>query len=112
MVEIYNQQYLWDNRQYPRVHAMPLPISGVLKSYGPTIDRANLNFPLSAPGLSIKDLFIGIMILKPNLKMFRVYLALADQTRRGYGRLSMRIPELYRTYDTWKLTQPDDPRSL
>jgi ectoine hydroxylase-related dioxygenase (phytanoyl-CoA dioxygenase family) len=34
-------------------------------------------------------------------------LALADQTDENMGGFQC-IPELYRTYDTWKLTQPED----
>ena len=32
---------------------------------------------------------------------------IADQTDEAMGGFQC-IPELYRTYDTWKLTQPDD----
>jgi hypothetical protein len=34
-------------------------------------------------------------------------LALADQTDENMGGFQC-IPELFRTYDTWKLTQPED----
>ncbi|WP_295791788.1 hypothetical protein [Mucilaginibacter sp.] len=45
MVEIYNHQYMWDNRQYPKVHAAFADVWGTEKLWA-TIDRANLNFPL------------------------------------------------------------------
>ena len=34
-------------------------------------------------------------------------LALADQTDENMGGFQC-LPELFRTYDTWKLTQPED----
>ena len=44
MVEIYNHQYLWDNRQYPRVYDAFVDIWDNEKLWV-TIDRANLNPP-------------------------------------------------------------------
>jgi len=43
MVEIYNHQYLWDNRSIPRIYdALDI---GIRKRLWVTIDRANLNPP-------------------------------------------------------------------
>ena len=74
MVEVYNNQHLWNNRQMPKVYDAFVDIWGTEKLWV-TIDRANLNFPLR-PGFEYK----------------------AFQC----------IPELYRNYDIWKLTQPED----
>ena len=52
MVEVYNHQYLWDNRQYPKVHQAFVDIWGTEKLWV-TIDRANFNFPIR-PGHEYK----------------------------------------------------------
>jgi hypothetical protein len=44
MVEIYNHQYLWENRQSERLYSAFVDIWGSEKLWV-TIDRANLNFP-------------------------------------------------------------------
>jgi hypothetical protein len=62
MVEMYNHQYQWDNRQYPRVYDAFADIWGTEKLWV-TIDRANLNLPMSLVSNS-KVLSTGIMILK------------------------------------------------
>ena len=69
--------------------------------------QGKLEFSHSARVLNTKALFIGIMILKQNLRMCKVFWHLADQTDENMGGFQC-IPELFRTYDTWKLTQPDD----
>ncbi|HVS92957.1 MAG TPA: phytanoyl-CoA dioxygenase family protein [Mucilaginibacter sp.] len=105
MVEIYNQQYMWDNRQFPRVHQAFADVWGTEKLWV-TIDRANLNFPIR-PGFEYKG-FIH-WDYDPETKPVNVQgvLALADQTDESMGGFQC-VPELYRTYDTWKLTQPAD----
>lgn len=105
MVEIYHHQYLWDNRQTPKVHQAFSDIWGTEKLWV-TIDRANLNFPIR-PGFEYKA-FIH-WDYDPDTKPQNVQgvLALADQTDEDMGGFQC-IPELYRTYDTWKLTQPKD----
>ncbi|HET7116162.1 MAG TPA: phytanoyl-CoA dioxygenase family protein [Hanamia sp.] len=104
MVEVYNHQYLWDNRQMPKVHAAFADIWGTEKLWC-TIDRANLNFPLR-PGFEYKA-FIH-WDYDPDTKPQNVQgvLALNDQTDEEMGGFQC-IPELFRTYDTWKLTQPE-----
>ena len=52
MVEVYNHQQLWNNRQMPRVHDAFTDIWGTEKLWV-TIDRANLNFPIR-PGFEYK----------------------------------------------------------
>jgi hypothetical protein len=105
MVEVYNHQYLWENRQYPRLYDAFVDIWGTEKLWV-TIDRANLNFPMR-PGFEFKG-FIH-WDYDPETKPVNVQgvLALADQTDENMGGFQC-VPELYRTYDTWKLTQPVD----
>ncbi|MDD7805079.1 MAG: phytanoyl-CoA dioxygenase family protein [Endozoicomonas sp. (ex Botrylloides leachii)] len=105
MVEVYNHQLLWNNRQSPRVYDAFVDIWGV-EALWCTIDRANLNFPLR-PGFEYKS-FIH-WDYDPDTKPQNVQgvLALNDQTDENMGGFQC-IPELYRTYDSWKLTQPKD----
>ncbi|NOW97471.1 phytanoyl-CoA dioxygenase family protein [Mucilaginibacter sp. SG564] len=105
MVEIYNHQYLWDNRQYPRVHQAFADIWGTEKLWA-NIDRANLNFPVR-PGFEYKGFIHWDYDPETRPQNVQGVLALADQTDENMGGFQC-IPELYRTYDTWKLTQPAD----
>lgn len=105
MVEVYNHQLLWENRQWPRIHDAFTDIWGTEKLWV-TIDRANLNLPMR-PGHEYKG-FIH-WDYDPETKPVQVQgvLALADQLDENMGGFQC-IPELYRSYDTWKLTQPED----
>jgi hypothetical protein len=104
MVEVYNHQYLWDNRQWPKVHQAFADIWGTEKLWV-TIDRANLNFPIR-PGHEYKA-FIH-WDYDPETKPENVQGVLAlDQEDENMGGFQC-IPELFRTYDQWKLTQPAD----
>jgi len=105
MVEVYNNQYLWNNRMTQRVYDAFVDIWGTEKLWV-TIDRANLNFPIK-PGFEYKG-FIH-WDYDPETRPVNVQgvLALADQTDESMGGFQC-IPELFRTYDTWKLTQPED----
>ena len=105
MVEVYNHQRLWDNRQMPRVHDAFADIWGTPKLWV-TIDRANLNFPLR-PGFEYKGFIHWDYDPETKPQNVQGVLALADQTDPNMGGFQC-IPELFRTYDTWKLTQPDD----
>lgn len=105
MVEIYNHQYLWDNRQYPRVHQAFADIWGTEKLWV-TIDRANLNFPIRS-GHEYKGFIHWDYDPETKPQNVQGVLALADQTDEEMGGFQC-IPELFRTYDTWKLTQPED----
>ncbi len=105
MVEVYNHQLLWENRQNPRIYNAFVDIWGTEKLWV-TIDRANLNFPKQ------DDNGFGGFIhwdYDPDTKPQNVQgvLALADQTDEKMGGFQC-IPELFRTYDTWKVTQPED----
>jgi len=105
MVEVYNNQYLWDNRQTKRVYDSFVDIWGTDKLWT-TIDRANLNFPIR-PGFEYKG-FIH-WDYDPDTKPQNVQgvLALADQTDLEMGGFQC-IPWLYKNYDTWTLSQPED----
>ena len=105
MVEVYNHQQLWNNRQVQRIYDAFVDIWGTEKLWV-SIDRANLNFPIQ-PGFEYKG-FIH-WDYDPETKPVNVQgvLALADQTDENMGGFQC-VPALYRTYDTWKLTQPAD----
>jgi len=105
MVEIYNQQYMWDNRQTPNVYKAFADVWGTEKLWV-TIDRANLNFPIR-PGFEYKGFIHWDYDPETKPQNVQGVLALADQTDENMGGFQC-IPELYRTYDTWKLTQPAD----
>jgi hypothetical protein len=105
MVEVYNNQYLWNNRQMQRLYDAFVDIWGTEKLWV-TIDRANLNFPMR-PGFEYKG-FIH-WDYDPDTKPVNVQgvLALADQTDENMGGFQC-VPELFRTYNAWKLTQPEN----
>jgi hypothetical protein len=105
MVEVYNHQRLWDNRQMPKVHAAFADIWGMDKLWC-TIDRANLNFPLR-PGFEYKGFIHWDYDPETKPQNVQGVLALADQMDENMGGFQC-IPELFRTYDTWKLTQPSN----
>lgn len=105
MVEVYNNQHLWNNRQMPKVYDAFVDIWGTEKLWV-TIDRANLNFPIR-PGNEYKAFIHWDYDPETKPQNVQGVLALADQTDENMGGFQC-IPELYRTYDTWKLTQPAD----
>ncbi|RFM33551.1 phytanoyl-CoA dioxygenase [Chitinophaga silvisoli] len=98
-------EYLWDNRQYPRIHQAFADIWG-MEALWVTIDRANLNFPIR-PGHEYKAFIHWDYDPETKPQNVQGVLALADQTDENMGGFQC-IPELFRTYDTWKLTQPAD----
>ncbi|MFQ3341533.1 MAG: ectoine hydroxylase-related dioxygenase (phytanoyl-CoA dioxygenase family), partial [Flavobacteriaceae bacterium] len=105
MVEVYNHQTLWDNRQTKKVYDAFVDVWGTEKLWV-TIDRANLNFP-QRPGEE-KEGFIH-WDYDPETRPQNVQgvLALTDQINENMGGFQC-IPWLYQNYDTWKLTQPED----
>ena len=105
MVEVYNHQYLWDNRQEQRVYDAFVDIWGTEKLWV-TIDRANLNFP-QRPGEDRKGFIHWDYDPETRPQNVQGVLALADQTDENMGGFQC-IPWLYRNYDTWKQTQPVD----
>lgn len=105
MVECYNHQTLWNNRMTKKVYDAFVDIWGTTNLWV-SIDRANLNVPIR-PGHEYKA-FIH-WDYDPEEKPVNVQgvLALSDQTNETVGGFQC-IPELYRTYDEWKRSQPKD----
>jgi len=105
MVEVYNNQHLWNNRQAQRIYDAFVDIWGTEKLWV-TIDRANLNFPIK-PGFEYRGFIHWDYDPGTRPQNVQGVLALADQIDPEMGGFQC-IPELYRTYDSWKLTQPED----
>lgn len=105
MVEVYNNQFLWNNRQAQRVYDAFVDIWGTEKLWV-TIDRANLNFPIR-PGHEYKGFIHWDYDPETQPQNVQGVLALVDQTDENMGGFQC-IPWLYRNYDTWKQTQPKD----
>ena len=105
MVEVYNNQLLWNNRQSQRVYDAFVDIWGTEKLWV-TIDRANLNFP-SRPGFEHKGFIHWDYDPETKPQNVQGVLALADQTDKDMGGFQC-IPWLFRNYDKWKLNQPKD----
>ncbi|MEN8789651.1 MAG: phytanoyl-CoA dioxygenase family protein [Flavobacteriaceae bacterium] len=105
MVEVYNNQHLWNNRQWPRVYDAFVDIWGTEKLWV-TIDRANLNFP-QRPGHEKKGFIHWDYDPETKPQNVQGVLALADQTDENMGGFQC-IPWLYRNYDSWKQSQPED----
>jgi ectoine hydroxylase-related dioxygenase (phytanoyl-CoA dioxygenase family) len=105
MIEAYNHQSLWNNRQTQKVYDAFVDIWGEEKLWV-TIDRANLNVPLRS-----KDKYQGFIHwdYDPDTKPQNVQgvLALSDQVDERVGGFQC-IPWLFRNYDIWKQSQPSD----
>ena len=105
MVEVYNHQLLWENRQTERVYNAFVDIWGTEKLWA-TIDRANLNFPIQ-PGFEYKGFIHWDYDPETKPQNVQGVLALGDQTDLEMGGFKC-IPWLYRNYDSWKQSQPED----
>lgn len=105
MVEVYNNQALWNNRQNQKVYDAFTDIWGTDKLWV-TIDRANLNFPIR-PGFEYKGFIHWDYDPETRPQNVQGVLALADQNDEDMGGFQC-IPWLYRNYDSWKLSQPED----
>ena len=105
MVEVYNNQVLWDNRQTQKVYDSFVDIWGTKKLWT-TIDRANLNFPIR-PGFEYKGFIHWDYDPETKPQNIQGVIALSDQTDENMGGFQC-IPWLYKNFDTWKLTQPYD----
>ena len=103
MVELYNHQFLWENRQERKIYESFVDIWGTEKLWV-TIDRANLNFPIRK-NFEYKS-FIH-WDYDPDTKPQNVQgvLALEDQTDLSMGGFQC-IPWLYKNYNLWKKSQP------
>ena len=87
MIEVYNHQLLWENRQTERVYNAFVDIWGTEKLWA-TIDRANLNFPIQ-PGFEYKGFIHWDYDPETKPQNVQGVLALADQTRLGNGWISV-----------------------
>jgi len=105
MIEVYNNQHLWNNRMTQKVYDAFVDIWGTEKLWV-TIDRANLNFPIR-PGFEYKGFIHWDYDPETKPQNVQGVLALGDQDDPEMGGFQC-IPELYRSYDSWKLTQPKD----
>ena len=105
MVELYNHQCLWENRQERKIYESFVDIWGTKKLWV-TIDRANLNFPIRK-NFEYKS-FIH-WDYDPDTKPQNVQgvLALDDQTDLNMGGFQC-IPWLYKNYNIWKKSQPEN----
>lgn len=106
MVELYNHQYLWDNRMNEKVYQAFVDIWGTEKLWT-TIDRCNLNLPIR-PGFEYNafihwDVDTSLDPIPPNVQGI---LSLVDTDIEMGG--FQCIPELYRDFDEWVKTQPED----
>ena len=106
MLEIYNHQYLWDNRQERRIYDAFVDIWD-REDLWVTIDRANLNPPRQTPGnhngfihwdadTSLAPLPIGVQGVLSLLRQ--------DGEVGGF----QCVPQLFRDFDAWVKTQPAD----
>ncbi|HEY7055397.1 MAG TPA: phytanoyl-CoA dioxygenase family protein [Vicinamibacterales bacterium] len=104
MVEIYNHQYLWDNRQSPRVYDAFVDIWDRTDLWV-AIDRANLNTPNREgrrfTGFVHWDVDTSLTPLPIGVQGV---LSLVD-TDSEIGGFQC-VPELFRTLEDWRTTQP------
>ena len=106
MVELYNHQFLWDNRQYPRVYHAFCDIWG-RSDLWVSIDRANLNFPIRSEADFSGFIHWDIDTSDPQrANNVQGVLSLSDTTTETGG--FQCVPDLFRTFDTWVKNQPDD----
>lgn len=105
MVEVYNHQQLWNNRQTQRVYDAFVDVWGTEKLWV-TIDRANLNFPIKK-GFEYKGFIHWDYDPETKPQNVQGVIALSDQTDLDMGGFQC-IPWLFQNYDTWKLTQAQD----
>jgi len=105
MVEVYNSQMLWDNRQTQKVYDAFVDIWGTEKLWV-TIDRANLNFPIRS-GFKYNGFIHWDYDPDTKPQNIQGVIALSDQKDKNMGGFQC-IPWLFKNYDKWKLTQPKD----
>jgi hypothetical protein len=105
MVEIYNHQALWDNRQEQRVYDAFVDIWDDERLWV-TIDRANLNTPNKGgrtfTGFIHTDVDTTLDPLPVNVQGV---LSLVDVDPRMGG--FQCVPELFRNFEAWKKAQPE-----
>jgi ectoine hydroxylase-related dioxygenase (phytanoyl-CoA dioxygenase family) len=106
MVEVYNHQFLWDNRQHPRVYDAFVDLWDEERLWV-TIDRANLNTPNRSGrafgGFIHTDVDTTLDPLPVNVQGVLSLVDTDDETGGFQG-----VPELFRTFDEWRQRQPSD----
>ena len=106
MAEVYNHQYLWDNRQRERVYNAFVDIWD-REDLWVTIDRAGLNPPnvggRQSGGFIHWDVDTTERPLPVNVQGV---LSLVDTDERIGG--FQCVPELFRNFEQWLETQPED----
>ena len=104
MVECYNNQVLWNNRQNPRVYDAFVDLWD-REDLWVTIDRANLNPPnrhgRDFSGFIHWDADTSLTLLPVNVQGV---LALSNTTLETGG--FQCVPALYRDLENWRLSQP------
>jgi len=109
MVEIYQHQALWNNRQNPRMHALFTDIYGSERLHV-TIDRAGFKPPFNPahPEYDHKGFIHWDMnTTKPPQRLgLQGVLCLTD-TDRDQGGFQC-VPRLFREFEEWAKTQPVD----
>ena len=104
MVEVYNHQRLWDNRQHPRVYDAFVDIWD-REDLWVTIDRANLNTPnLAGRKFTAFVHWDSDTTAVPLPINVQGVLALNDSTPDVGG--FQCVPELFRNFDRWISRQP------
>lgn len=114
MVEIYQHQALWDNRQYPRIHQAYSELRGTEKLWV-SFDRASMSPPIRPPDyvpsmVGPMALHWDISSLLPPYRMIQGVLYLTD-TAANQGAFTC-VPGFHRRLESWvKSLPPDaDPR--
>lgn len=106
MVEIYNHQYLWDNRQEPRLYDAYVDIWD-REDLWVGIDRANLMPPKKTPGNSPGFIHWDVdTTMRPLPISVQGVLSLVHQDKEIGG--FQCIPELFSGLEEWAKTQPAD----
>ena len=104
MVELYNHQLLWDNRQHPKVYDIFADIWGTEQLWV-SIDRVNLNFPVRETNDFKGFIHWDIDTSDPNRRNnVQGVLSLSETTTETGG--FQCVPELYRNFDEWVKSQP------
>src|SRR5581483_495173 len=106
LVEIYNHQFLWDNRMERRIYDAFVDIWD-REDLWVSIDRANLNPPKRAPFGSNGFIHWDVdTSLRPLPRGTQGVLSLTPQGGDLGG--FQCVPGLFRDFDKWVLTQPAD----
>ena len=107
MVEIYNHQFLWDNRTLPRVYDAFVDIWD-MEDLWVSIDRANLNTPNRGKRASMGFIhWDSDTSLEPLPIAVQGVLSLVHQDGGDIGGFQC-VPWLFEYFDEWVKSQPSD----